>query len=328
MSLFGLRTTLSLEDPLQTTLPVGLDAGLIEGLTQDAPPPEVIETPTRAHAAPTFFVMRDGLLREASTVSTLMQADVVYLHAGRFQQADATLDGTRLVVTTAERFPDLSIEVDTSASDASPMAFESARGTGLILAPLLPDLREGSAVDTGMVNGIPAQAALTGDSTTVFRVTLQKGTADFANAVGVYEVATDGSLVDARLLFSNADSMTGASEVVSSVEDGHRLGFFVVQDGADWAAALSATDSLEFRATSGGAGTLQDGSDLVLHAGGIATDHAVLHSLDPTLNPDGAQHALSGVAAGANVLTIGFEDLVGGGDRDYQDVLLTVTMDL
>jgi hypothetical protein len=50
----------------------------------------------------------------------------------------------------------------------------------------------------------------------------------------------------------------------------------------------------------------------------------VFHSHAAALNPDGLQHSISGLSANGNQLIFGFEDLLGGGDRDYQDVLFSI----
>ena len=44
------------------------------------------------------------------------------------------------------------------------------------------------------------------------------------------------------------------------------------------------------------------------------------------MNSDGVQHALSGVEVGGEAITVGFEDLTGGGDQDYEDVVFHVAV--
>ena len=110
---------------------------------------------------------------------------------------------------------------------------------------------------------------------------------------------------------------------LTAVEDGHALGFFIVQDGASWAAGRAATDTFSFLDGSGGAANIGDPGDALLAVNGIAAGREVFHSFDLGLNADGVQHALSGVVLGGRSITIGFEDLTGGGDLNYQDVVFS-----
>jgi len=50
----------------------------------------------------------------------------------------------------------------------------------------------------------------------------------------------------------------------------------------------------------------------------------VFHSFSEDMNSDGVQHALSGVDVGGESISVGVEDLTGGGDQDYEDVVFRV----
>ena len=192
----------------------------------------------------------------------------------------------------------------------------------------LPKLADGQAVDASMVNGIINQMYLTGDGSTEFTVSLHDiGRAGYENVLGVYEIAQDGSLVDVRLIFTNARDQMSATRTLTDIEDGHELGFFLVQDAADWASALSDTDALSFVNHRGEVASLADESDLALAVNGIAVDEMVFHSFAGAMNSDGMQHALSGIEAGGHAIEIGFEDMTGLGDADYEDVVFSVEAD-
>ena len=75
---------------------------------------------------------------------------------------------------------------------------------------------------------------------------------------------------------------------------------------------------------SGAAANVLSGDAIALAVNGVAAGQTAFHSLASHLNPDGVQHVLSGVAAGGDALRLGFEDLTGGGDRDYEDVVFQV----
>jgi len=229
---------------------------------------------------------------------------------------DGTVDGTLLVTSETGDF---------SAGDF--MAVVDSGDTMVTFETFLPLLQERQAVDPDLVNGIINQNFLKGDGTTDFQVTLRDlGFAGYDNVVGVYEIDAAGNIFDTRILFDNANADKSASTRIEDVEDGHNLGFFIVQDAADWAATLVAGDTLSFVNGSGGAANISDGADISIAVNGAAVDEMVFHSFDEDMNSDGLQHALSGVEVGGEAITIGFEDLTGGGDRDYEDVAFQIEL--
>lgn len=63
--------------------------------------------------------------------------------------------------------------------------------------------------------------------------------------------------------------------------------------------------------------------DFFLVANG-ASGGSTVYSTDSSVNPDGINHVVSFAALSGSYLLIGFEDLLGGGDRDFNDVLFAV----
>ncbi|MGR3320363.1 MAG: DUF4114 domain-containing protein [Pseudooceanicola sp.] len=176
-------------------------------------------------------------------------------------------------------------------------------------APVLPPLQEGVPLDGDLRGSHPALAALSG------RITVTRDDAARSghdNRLGVYEVDGDGTISDVRLLF--ADTRT---ETIRTGDADHRFGFFLVQDGDDWARALDQADRLDFART---------GPDAPprLTVNGRAADVEVFHSIDPEWNGDGLTHAVAGLDSDGRGLVVGFEDLTGGGDLDFQDFLFRV----
>jgi len=214
---------------------------------------------------------------------------------------------------------------DFTAGDFMAVAF--AGDTTLTFETFLPELRERQAVDPGLVNGIINQNFLRGDGTTDFKVTLRDlGFAGYDNVLGVYEIDDAGKIVDTRILFKNANADKTAETTITDVEAGNYLGFFIVQNAASWAATLAVDDGLSFVNGAGVAATLSDGPDISLAVNGFAVDVMVFHSFSEEMNSDGVQHSLSGVELGGEAITIGFEDLTGGGDRDYEDVVFRIEL--
>ncbi|MGI9241424.1 MAG: DUF4114 domain-containing protein, partial [Verrucomicrobiales bacterium] len=72
-------------------------------------------------------------------------------------------------------------------------------------------------------------------------------------------------------------------------------------------------------------GTLEAGTslDFFLIANG-ANGGSNVFTNDSTANPDGIQHMVSFALEGSPYLLIGFEDLLNGGDRDFNDLLFAV----
>jgi hypothetical protein len=205
------------------------------------------------------------------------------------------------------------------------MAVTSSSNTIVTFETFLPELQEGKALDATLVNGVVNQEFLTGDGSSDFQVTLRDmGFAGYDNTIGVYEIDASGNIIDTRILFENANSDKSAVAGITDVEAGNSLGFFIVQDAANWAGTLATGDTLSFINNSGAAANISDGSDISIAVNGTAVDEMVFHSFSEDMNSDGVQHALSGVDAGGQSLTIGFEDLTGGGDQDYEDVVFRV----
>lgn len=209
------------------------------------------------------------------------------------------------------------------------MATAYSGGTRLSFERYLPALKEGKAVAAADVNGVNNKDFLTGDGVTQFEVTLKDlGYAGYNNAVGVYEINGEGRILDVRLLFADANEDKKATALVQGVEAGHRLGFFIVQDAAGWAKGLIDGDKIEFLDRNGAQSLVSDGSqDLILSVNGLAVnDEIVFHSHGSHMNVDGLEHVLSGVNPGGKSITIGFEDLTGGGDQDYEDVAFSIEL--
>jgi hypothetical protein len=192
------------------------------------------------------------------------------------------------------------------------------------------DLAEGARVADGDINGVAFEDFLTGTGQSDIVINLDTGKigAAFDNILGIYEVDASGAVSDAQIIFDSTLNPSASSFTLANAEiaAGSQLGFFMIQDGASRFADLSMEDTLVFFDSTDGSPADVDDGNFVLQVNGAALDGAtIFHSLAASLNPDGAQHVLSG-ALGANSLQLGFEDLIGG-DNDFQDVVLNVQHD-
>lgn len=248
---------------------------------------------------------------------------------------DATVSRDAITVTEGSAILGIDLEGDGSENGSITLDGDFSAGdfmavvlgsqTYVTFETFLPELTDREAVDASLINGINNQIFLTGDGSSDFQVSLRDmGAAGYQNVLGVYEIDASGNIVDTRILFENVNADRSAVTGITDVEDGNQLGFFLVQDAADWAGGLSDTDGLSFVNSSGEAADISDGSDLSIAVNGIATDEMVFHSFSADMNSDGVEHALSGVDAGGQSISVGFEDLTGGGDEDYEDVVFRV----
>jgi hypothetical protein len=194
------------------------------------------------------------------------------------------------------------------------------------LVAFFPFLAEGQTIDPDLVNGIINDEYLQGDGSTDFVLKLQDtGYAWYQNVLGVYEITPDGSITDARILIDNVNTDKTAEVLISDVESGNKLGFFVVQNAADWASGLTDADTFDFVGNDGWSqATVNNGAGIQLQVNGQTAWKTIFHSYAAEMNDDGIQHTLSGIDTSEEIISVGFEDIFGGGDRDYEDVVFGI----
>lgn len=205
-----------------------------------------------------------------------------------------------------------------------------ARGSGasahtaVTFEPYLPHLFEGVRVADSAINGVPNELFMTGDGSVRFTVRLEAAISTFGNTLGYYEVAADGTIGGVHVLFGNTHSPGSATLDLGTPGNADRIGFFLIQDGANLFANLP--DNLSFLASDGGVANLNGGVPVVLNSAtlGNLAGAAIFHTFNQ-LNPDHAYQVLSGVAPGGKEVQIGFEDVARAtGDNDYQDVVIAI----
>ncbi|MEQ1717109.1 MAG: DUF4114 domain-containing protein, partial [Hyphomicrobium sp.] len=184
---------------------------------------------------------------------------------------------------------------------------------------------------------------------TTAKVTFNYESAGYKNALGLYKIAADGTISGTQILFANAslqgsggDLVGGVSSIDVDMKAGERIGFFVVPDGFSqrgMAALLSdKSASFKFVDASGKPGNINAGGELKLvqvAANGAETvvksayGSTVFHSVDSGtkgLNGDGLKHVAGTVDNVNGTVKVGFEDLLGGGDKDFDDSVFTVSI--
>ncbi len=203
-------------------------------------------------------------------------------------------------------------------------------------------------------NGKPAfvdLSSLTMVESRTATVTFMNEGAGYRNSLGVYEFDTDGKISNVQILFANAskqysggDLIAGQSQVSFDVNAGSQLGFFVVSNGygkgSENQVALDAqTGTFALRHEDGSAGNINNGPVELYHVsengqethvksqyGNDLYHSATKESDQHSLNPDNYSHVVGRASSVTGELLIGFEDLRGGGDNDYDDTVILVEL--
>lgn len=199
----------------------------------------------------------------------------------------------------------------------------------------IPALADGQAVDPAVVNGVDS-ADLTLQADHAVSVTFQSEGAGQQNSLGYYTIGPNGELSDVQFVWDDASASGSGGELQAGdsvsldVGAGDTFGFFLVADGAglnDFGQFQNG--SFEFRDANGNPATVDTANPSLFFVSGdgqteIQIQGSVFHTASPTLNADGINHAVSGLGGTDGQLVIGFEDLAGGGDSDYQDLVVAV----
>lgn len=179
------------------------------------------------------------------------------------------------------------------------------------------------------------------------KVTFVGETASYQNALGVYKIAADGSVSGVEIIFANASLASsggnlkaGVSNAMLDLKAGEQLGFFIVPNGYAQKnmAKLLADEkgSFKFVNKDGTAGNVNNGGEMYLvHVSSKGTEtminseygKSVFHSIsgaDDGLNGDHFVHATATVDVASGTLTVGMEDLWGGGDKDFDDSVFKI----
>ena len=254
--------------------------------------------------------------------------DSIVFRDATLNRSQITFSGTpsRLEIDTdGDGTADGSVTLQGDFSNGDFMVVSYRGETTVTFSEFLPLLEDKASVDPNDINGIVNTEFLEGDGNTDFVVTMRDlAAAGFANTLGVYEVTADGEITDVRLIVDNAKASNPDPILINNVEAGNQIGFFLVQNGARWASRWDETDTFDFVDSFGNASFAFGGREALLRVNGAVQNLTIFHSFDDDLNPGNHQHVLSGVEAGGTQMTVGFEDLVGGGDQDYGDVVFTI----
>lgn len=213
---------------------------------------------------------------------------------------------------------------------------------------LYPAVSEGQAIAPDEpARGIHPSDMNVSYATTV-TMTFVDTDAGYRNSLGFYRVNDAGAIVDVHMAFVNARATAAGSTYTLELDGqtGGDFGLFIVADGFTANSGYSGIDfsdgTLAFYYNYGhGDERLAQITDTAAHITLVWSDdthervisgpvyHTTPHTGDNDINPDGAQHVISGIPDPDNpdTLRIGFEDLPNLGDADYNDVTMDISVE-
>ena len=145
---------------------------------------------------------------------------------------------------------------------------------------------------------------------TSINITNLGGSAGYDNTYGYYVMDDNGNPVSGEILFADANSEVNHTVTIEGV-DPSRIGYFIIPDGDDKNCGLDSGDKVTFTQDSNGNWRVVDADGDVLRGEGTS----VIFS-DADLNADGLDHMVDNATSGNQ----NWEDISGGGDRDFNDV--------
>jgi serralysin len=178
-------------------------------------------------------------------------------------------------------------------------------------------------------------------------VVFEGETAGYRNTFGYYKVAEDGTINNVEFIWPNAslqgsggDLIQGQSREYLDVQEGDKIAFFIVSNGYSKNNGYSALDlengTLQFQNSDGSVATINSDGPRLYHIAPDGTKtliqydpyHTAAYGNTVALNPDNILHTTGVLKTDAGTITLGFEDLYNGGDRDFDDSVFTVDIGL
>lgn len=176
------------------------------------------------------------------------------------------------------------------------------------------------------------------------KVTFMDETAGFLNALGMYKFDEDGFIKDVEIIFSNSsrkgsggDLIPGQSSVDVDLKANDQIGFFVASNAYRKNDPMYLeTGSYVITDEAGNPASIYSDELLTLtHHGADGAETSIRteygynlfyshadpdHDYAP--NVDRYPHTVGYVHKNDGIVTLGFEDLIDGGDHDYTDIIL------
>ncbi len=174
-------------------------------------------------------------------------------------------------------------------------------------------------------------------------VVFEGETAGYRNTFGYYKIDEDGGIYDVEFIWENASLqgsggslIQGESREYLDVAPGETIAFFIISNGYNlnnqYRNINLETGTLAFLNSDGTQATINSKAPRLYHIAEDGTQtlvqinpyHTAAYGETVGLNPDSILHTTGVFKADKGTITLGFEDLYGGGDRDFDDSVFTV----
>ena len=190
------------------------------------------------------------------------------------------------------------------------------------------------------------------------KITFDGESAGYKNTLGMYKIGADGKISDVKIVFANASLKGSGGDLVGGVSSkdfdlkaGEKIGFFIVPNAYDQSydkgripASTYLNDPkatwklVDMDSTKGGKvgvdGNVEKFHTKLVYVGADGKEvdiksqygNEVFHNSNKSgwLNADGFNHVKGEGDALDGKIKIGFEDLINGGDKDFDDVSFTL----
>ncbi|WP_206748020.1 VCBS domain-containing protein [Enterovibrio norvegicus] len=186
--------------------------------------------------------------------------------------------------------------IDITVSGVDEVAVVSGDTTGNISTV------DQTTVETSVTRGSEGMWETSGGDSMTLDFSHVTTSASYDNSVGYYVLDAEGNVLRAEIIFDDAHDVTSATANINT-EGGEKVGLFIIPDG----------DSKGFNA---GEVTLSFGSNGVTAYQGYASGTTLVS--ESSKNGNGFDYESNSGSSSS------WEDIVGGGDRDFNDVSFTV----
>ena len=177
------------------------------------------------------------------------------------------------------------------------------------------------------------------------QVIFEGESAGYRNSLGSYKTDENGNIYDVQFHFENAslqgsggNLQAGKSSSSLDLVAGDQLGFFIVANGYSYNNAYQGMNfnsgQLVFRNADGSNASLNSVNPKLWFIDENGNEEQIVYNTyhtaagidgsDYSLNADGIAHTVGLLNSDAGNITLGFEDLYNGGDRDFDDSVFTI----
>ena len=227
------------------------------------------------------------------------------------------LDATDTVTYSTDD-PRFDIDPDTgvlTVKDGVSFDFETEPTTDVVITATSTDGSSSTGTFTVNILDVNEAPDLDFDPTlgpgTSVTMTFVEESAGYSNVLGVFYMDVNGNPIGGEIVWVDQNTLTPGDSETTYLEgvEAAEIGYFLIPDGADLNSGLIGGDKITFQKDANGhwQAVSADGTPLVGQGANV------FFSGDGSLNPDGFDHTTE------TGVIIGFEDLVNGGDKDFDD---------